>query len=141
MVGNAKKKGLRVKSLANARQVAAGLFSYATDNNRSYPDTNAAEYGGKTGSTSSGSLGGTLAADQRALYSHLGDADVFEAAGDEGDGVISDVSVFDAVGTSYIMSHANSSHASEIETIAGVRMTTVSFPSKKILICEPTLLQ
>lgn len=140
VVGNALKNGRKVKSITSARQVATGLYTWALDNKRVYPDSSGAEYGGKQGSSPSGSLGGGMEAESRPLYTYIEEPEAFKAAGDEGDGVISDTSVFDAVGTSYIMATSGgSAESSGIETIRDTSVSSIISPSTKVAVNEPTL--
>ncbi len=66
------------------------------------------------------------------------DVELFHAAGDIGDGVMNWGSVFDAVGNSYMLAHTNAG-SSGIRSIENVRISRVEYPTKKIVINEPTL--
>lgn len=140
VVGNAQRSGLKVKSITSARQIATGLYAWAMDHDRTYPDSSGAEYGGKQGSSPSGSLGGGMTAENRPLYTYIEEPAAFKAAGDEGDGIISDTSVFDAVGTSYIMAtDGGSAESSGILSIRNTSVSAIISPSTKVAVNEPTV--
>lgn len=132
-VTRARERGRQIRCASNVKQIVAGLMMYAQDNKRRLPaPTGYCSVGGKTGT--SGSFGGTVTADQRPLFRYLPDAALFQCPSDRGsaDGNLN--SVYDECGSSYCFPVANQAG---IQGASSSLITTVQFPSKKVVIFEP----
>ena len=134
-ITRARERGRQVRCAANIKQIVAGLQMYAQDNKRRLPALSSPNFcaiGGKSGT--SAALGGTVQADQRPLYRYLPDAALFQCPSDRGSAKDGLVSVFDQCGCSYCFPVADEAG---IQAANNLLITSVQFPSKKIVIFEP----
>lgn len=137
-ITRARERGRQAKCMANVRQIVAGLHMYAQDNNRRrLPSvTGYCSLGGKTGS--SGAYGGATPAEQRPLYRYLRDAGLFQCPSDRGSREANLANVFEQCGSSYCFPYQNQAG---IVAANDLLITTVQFPSKKVVIFEPPFLE
>jgi prepilin-type N-terminal cleavage/methylation domain-containing protein len=132
-ITRARERGRQIRCANNIKQIVAGLMMYAQDNKRRLPGPSGyCSVGGKTGT--SGTFGGTVAADQRPLYRYLPDAAVFQCPSDRGSAQGGLNNVYEECGSSYCFPIADQAG---IQAASSALVTTVQFPSKKVVIFEP----
>ena len=132
-ITRARERGRQIRCAANIKQIVAGIQMYAQDNKRKLPSPSGfAAIGGKTGT--SGSLGGTTAAEQRPLFRYLPDAALFQCPSDRGSASPALNSVFDECGSSYCFPVQDEAG---IQGASGTNITLIQYASKKVVIFEP----
>lgn len=133
-INSAKGAGNRAKCLNNAKQLAQGLFMFATDNKQRLLSANNWNYGGNSP---------TLAATN--LNSIISQTSVFECPADRGaESVGAGNSVFISKGTSYMYAGdgIDGAGVGKVTTNGnGMKITHpwLSMSSKKVVFAEPTL--
>lgn len=144
-VAKARERGRQIRCVANVKQIVAGILMYATDNKMKLPGATLTggtlswfNLGGRGGSQAL--YGGDTPADQRPLYNYLKDAEVFSCPSDRGvelNGVGITVA-YDELGSSYAYPFAVNAG---IAAVTNRKITAFDFPSKKVILHEPTLFE
>lgn len=142
-VAKARERGRQIKCVANARQIAAGVLLYATENRLTLPTVT-----GITGDEAFFTAGGdtkgsSINKAQRVLYAYLRDVEVFECPSDRGaetwpGGAAG--SAWERFGSSYAYPVADLP-AAGVQQAAGYKITDarLQFSSKKAVVFEPPL--
>jgi len=136
-ITKAKEKGRQARCVSNVKQIVTGMFMYAQDHRMKFPTLAAGQWcavGGKLGS--SGTWGGDIALETRPLYKYLKDPGVFECPSDRGNAENALASVFDSCGCSYCFPVQEDAG---ISVASGTKLTTVDYPSTKVVLFEPPL--
>ena len=144
-VAKARERGRQIRCVANVKQIVAGILMYATDNKMKLPGATLTgtplqwfNLGGKSGLQAL--YGGDTPADQRPLYNYLKDAEVFSCPTNRGvelNGTGVGVA-YDELGSSYVYPFAVNAG---ILSVTNRKITAFDFPSKKVILHEPTLLE
>lgn len=119
-ITRARERGRQARCAANVRQIVTGLLMFAQDNKRRLPDFDD-PYGLRTN-----------------LVRYLPDAGVFQCPSDRGSSKDNINSAFEQRGCSYCFPVSDNAG---ITNSRNLLITTVEFPTKKVVVFEPPFFQ